>query len=283
MSIQHFYFLTAYFLLYSFLGWVLEVAFHALCKGVIVNRGFLNGPWCPIYGVGMLSVLVILRPFTHNPLLLFIGGTAFATLIELIGGFVLYKLFHMRWWDYSNEPFNLGGYICARFSIAWGFCILFAVLIVHPFVELNVYIFDRPIGYVFVAVCYALFVADCIITVLTIAKLNSKLKRLNALGAKLRSFSDDLTDVISTKSMETGTKLQEGRVQAALAKAEVEGEMRNIREQLALHRHYSYGRILRAFPGLEHDLYDDELHIIIKRMKEKRAAVLKARSEKHPA
>lgn len=283
MSIQHFYYLMAYFLLYSFLGWVLEVAFHALCKGTIVNRGFLNGPVCPIYGIGMLSVIVLLSPLKHHLFLLFICGTVFATLIELIGGFVLYKLFHMRWWDYSNEPFNLDGYICARFSLAWGFCILFAVLIVHPVVELNVHIMDRPLGYVFVAICYVLFAADCIITVLTVAKLNTKLKRLNRLGTEIRGFSDNLTERIAQKSLDAGAKIQEGRIQGALAKTELEDEFNMLRLQLAEHRHYSYGRLLRAFPDINHREYNDELADIIEYMKKRRAESLLLRREKRKA
>ena len=94
---ERLYYILAYFLLYSFLGWCLEVAFHAVTMGKIVNRGFLNGPLCPIYGFGMTAVILTLRPVEDNLFLLFTGGTVFATLIELIGGFVLLKLFHMRW------------------------------------------------------------------------------------------------------------------------------------------------------------------------------------------
>ena len=280
MSFQHFYYLTAYFLLYSFLGWCLEVAYHAVSKGVIVNRGFLNGPVCPIYGVGMICVLTILDPLRRHTVLLYICGTIFATLIELVGGFVLYKLFRMRWWDYSKEPFNLGGFICAKFSLAWGVCILFAVKMVHPFVELNVSLMDRPLGYAFVIICYTLFVADCIITVLTIAKLNTKLHRLNNLAVKMRGFSDELTEKIGEKSLEAGVHVQEGQVQAALGQAEAREEFERIREQIIRHRHYSYGRMLRAFPNASHSLYADEFANAIATMKSRRAEFLKARAER---
>ena len=280
MSFQHFYYLTAYFLLYSFLGWCLEVAYHAVSKGVIVNRGFLNGPVCPIYGVGMVCVLTILDPLRRHTVLLYICGTIFATLIELVGGFVLYKLFRMRWWDYSKEPFNLGGFICAKFSLAWGVCILFAVKMVHPFVELNVSLMDRPLGYAFVIICYTLFVADCIITVLTIAKLNTKLHRLNNLAVKMRGFSDELTEKIGEKSLEAGVHVQEGQVQAALGQAEAREEFERIREQIIRHRHFSYGRMLRAFPNASHSLYTDEFANAIATMKSRRAEFLEARARR---
>lgn len=280
MNIQHFYYLSAYFLLYSFLGWCLEVAYHAVSKGVIVNRGFLNGPLCPIYGVGMICVLTLLDPLRNHLIPLYICGTLFATLIELVGGFVLYKLFHMRWWDYSNEPFNLGGFICARFSLAWGLCTLFAVKLVHPFVELNVRIMDRPLGYAFVIAGYVLFVADCIITVLTIARLNTKLHRLNELAGRMRGFSDKLTERIGEKGIEAGVHMQEGQLQAALGHAELSDEVERIRESIIRHRHYGYGRILRAFPNARHNLYNEEFANTLAAMKARREEVLKARAER---
>lgn len=283
MNIQHFYYLTAYFLLYSFLGWCLEVAYHAISKGVIVNRGFLNGPVCPIYGVGMICVLTILEPLKQHLIPLYICGTLAATLIELVGGFVLYRLFHMRWWDYSREPFNLGGFICAKFSLAWGLCILFAVKLVHPFIELNVRIMNHPPGYAFVIICYTFFVADCIITVLTIAKLNTKLHRLNELAGKMRGFSDGLTEKIGEKSLEAGARLQNGQVQAALGQAELNAEFERIRESIIRHRHYGYGRMLRAFPNASHTVYKDEFANAIAAMRARRLEVLKARAEHRAA
>lgn len=112
-----------YFCIYAFLGWVVEVAFHALKLGKIINRGFLNGPVCPIYGFGMLAICLLMNvpaPGQEErvglPVLL-ATGMAFATTIELIGGWLLNTFFHARWWDYSEEPFQFHGYICLRFSV----------------------------------------------------------------------------------------------------------------------------------------------------------------------
>lgn len=97
-----FYTLCWVFLIYGFLGWCCEVIFAGVNQGKFVNRGFLNGPICPIYGCGMLLVLLILWPLRHRLLLLFIGSVALCTLLEYIVGFLLEKLFHQKWWDYSN-------------------------------------------------------------------------------------------------------------------------------------------------------------------------------------
>ncbi|MDO4490791.1 MAG: hypothetical protein Q4B85_06980 [Lachnospiraceae bacterium] len=225
------YYLTAYFLIYGFLGWVLEVVFHAVCVGKVINRGFLNGPICPIYGVGMLGILTLLSPLEDHPLLLYAGGILFATLVELVGGFVLYRLFHLRWWDYSDEPFNLGGYICLKFSIAWGICIIFVLKLIHPVIRLNVHILDNLLGHVVIALLYVLFTADLIITVLSIMNLNRDLKKLNALAEDIRHTSDTLTDRIASKAIETEVKVQEGRVQAALARAEFRDKLEDLRDR----------------------------------------------------
>ena len=218
---QEWYHLAAYFIIYAFLGWVLEVVYHAVTKGQVVNRGFLNGPICPIYGCGMVSILTLLMPVSRNIVLLTIGGTVLATLIELVGGFVLLKIFHMRWWDYSDQPFNLGGYVCPRFSLAWGVCILLAVKIIHPFIELNVNLLDGVVGYIIVAAAYVIFIIDVVCTVLTVLHLNDDLEQINRVSADLRRASDELTQTIADNASETAAKVQEKRVQAALGKAEL--------------------------------------------------------------
>ena len=101
-----------YFFIYAFLGWTAEVIFAALKNGKFVNRGFLNGPVCPIYGVGMAVLVLLLNPLKNSWWLLFFAGAAFCSILELVTGFVLDKIFKTKWWDYSNEKLNLKGYIC---------------------------------------------------------------------------------------------------------------------------------------------------------------------------
>lgn len=104
-------------LIYSCLGWCSEVAFAALRRGVFVNRGFLNGPVCPIYGFGVLLVLLVLEPVKENLALLFFGSMVFCSLLEFIVGFAMERIFHDKWWDYSENPFNIKGYVCLEFSL----------------------------------------------------------------------------------------------------------------------------------------------------------------------
>ena len=114
------YHILAFFLIYSCLGWCVEVVYAAATTGQLVNRGFLNGPVCPIYGFGMILVLFFLTPLEDNLLLLYLGGVILPSALELVGGWALYKLYRTRWWDYTDKPFNIGGYVCLEFSLMWG-------------------------------------------------------------------------------------------------------------------------------------------------------------------
>ena len=109
------------FIIYAFIGWCSEVSYAAMDRGIFVNRGFLNGPYCPIYGIGVLTVIVILTPLKRNLLLLYVGSFFLTSILEFLTGFILEKVFHNKWWDYSNKPCNIMGYVCLKFSIFWGF------------------------------------------------------------------------------------------------------------------------------------------------------------------
>lgn len=95
------------FFIYGFLGWCSEVAFAAFKQHSFVNRGFLNGPICPIYGIGVTVVVASLQPYVGNLILLYITSTILVTFLEWLTGFLLEKMFHHRWWDYSEMPLNI--------------------------------------------------------------------------------------------------------------------------------------------------------------------------------
>ena len=99
------------FMIYSFMGWIYETAFCTIKGGKWENRGFLNGPLCPVYGIGFYGVVLLLRPLAYNFFLLFFGSAFICTFVEFWAGFILYQIFEMRWWDYINEKYNFMGFI----------------------------------------------------------------------------------------------------------------------------------------------------------------------------
>ena len=127
-----------FFYIYCFLGWVWESCYVSVKQRKWINRGFMHGPFLPIYGSGAIMVLICTLPFRNNDLLVFIFGMIGATLLEYVTGATMEKIFNVRYWDYSQKPFNLKGHICLVSSLAWG---LFSILmenILHQHIEVLV-------------------------------------------------------------------------------------------------------------------------------------------------
>jgi uncharacterized membrane protein len=228
---QSYYQVLFLFLIYAFLGWCVEVSFVAVTSGRVVNRGFLNGPVCPIYGVGMVGVLLLLEPIQDNLLLLFLGGMLLCTLVELIGGWVLEKVFHTRWWDYSNQPFNLGGYVCLGFSIMWGLAVTFVVRLVHPVIFSLVCAIPTLVGWILLGIFYALFLADFIVTLVTIIGIRKQLGELQRVAEALHHVSDDLSDRVGNSALAADAKLTEAREVGQEKMAESREKLAEAKEQ----------------------------------------------------
>lgn len=198
------------FFIYSFLGWCVEVAFVAVTAGKVTNRGFLNGPVCPIYGCGMIGVLLALLPVEKNIWLLFLGGMVICSAVELFGGWILDKIFHMRWWDYSHEKFNIGGYVCLAFSFMWGMAVVFAVKFVHHPIMAVVKKIPFQIQVIIVVVCGVVFVVDMIVTLKNLIGINKSLGQLDKLAESLHTVGDQLKDVVGNSAITVAEKAEEG-------------------------------------------------------------------------
>ena len=221
------------FFIYAFLGWCTEVSYAALVTGKFVNRGFLNGPVCPVYGFGVVIVLTCLTPLEENLLLLFLGSVALTSALEWLTGFVLEKLFHQRWWDYSEEPFNLSGYICLRFSIAWGFACLFVVKLLHPTVLLLIRLIPKTLGVVLLALLGAVMAVDLAATVSSVIKLNRRLAQIDELAAKIKEASDEFGENLAERVLdaaERGADWKEDLDELAFKLAERRPELADERE-----------------------------------------------------
>ena len=214
------YHILAYFLIYSCMGWCLEVIYAAATTGKLVNRGFLNGPVCPIYGFGMIIVLFALTPLQHSILLLYLGGVILPSALELVGGWALYKLYHTRWWDYSDYPFNIGGYICLEFSLLWGVGTLIVMKLVHPIIANAVALIPPLVGLILMFLLYAIYAADTIATAFAASDLARDLDALEKVADSMHAVSDAMTELLGTNAMAMDQKMDESRLQFKLAAAE---------------------------------------------------------------
>ena len=239
------YHLLWFFFVYAFLGWCAEVGYAATKTGKFVNRGFLNGPWCPVYGFGVVIVLGCLEPLSGNLPLLFLGSVALTSALEWLTGFALEKLFHQRWWDSSDEPFNLTGYICLRFSLMWGFACLFVVKLLHPTVVLAVDLLPRPLGWVLLAGLCAALGVDLAATVSAIARLNRRLVLLDELAGRIREASDDL-----------GEDLADRVLDAAERGADWREDWEDLAQRMAQRRAQRRAALAEGLDDLREDLQD---------------------------
>ncbi|HZJ68914.1 MAG TPA: putative ABC transporter permease [Candidatus Eisenbacteria bacterium] len=124
--------LLFYFLIYSVLGWAVETLYTFLNYGVLVHRGFLYSPLCPIYGFGVVFAVLLFEPIKKNKIVLYFGSVILATAIEYLTGALLLAIFNERWWDYSQKFLNLNGHITLLFSLRWGFALMIVILFLHP-------------------------------------------------------------------------------------------------------------------------------------------------------
>ena len=224
------YQLLLLFLIYSFLGWCVEVSFVAVTTGRVVNRGFLNGPVCPIYGVGMLGALLLLEPVSGNLVLLFFLGMLLCTLVELIGGWILEKAFHTRWWDYTDKPFNLGGYVCLGFSIMWGFAVTFAVRLIHPLIFSLVCWLPHLLGWILIGVLYALFLTDFVLTLITVVGIRKQLGELERVGQALHTVGDTISDRLGNSALAADAKLESAKIAGQERMAESKEKLELVKE-----------------------------------------------------
>ncbi|MCI8523888.1 MAG: putative ABC transporter permease [Lachnospiraceae bacterium] len=124
-----------FFYMYCFFGWCFESTFVSLKSGKLVNRGFMRGPFLPLYGSGAIMMLVVSMPFRDNVLLTYVAGVIGATALEYVTGVVMEALFKVRYWDYSNRLLNFQGHICLRSSIVWGFFTILMTRVIHMPIE----------------------------------------------------------------------------------------------------------------------------------------------------
>ena len=281
-----FYEVAWIFLIYAFFGWCTEVAYAALETGTFVNRGFLNGPVCPIYGCGILLVAVVLTPLKENLLILFFGSIALTTLIEFVTGFLLEKIFHNQWWDYSNEHFNLCGYICLKFSILWGLACTFVMDIVHPLIFKIIKEFPHNLGLALLGILLAAFACDFGITVSMILKFNKRLRLMEEVAGKLKEVSDEIGENIYenvTEALERKAEVaaigQELKAEAHQKHQKFKVEIQKKKEDaiqlckkyeaLLEERSFGHKRLLKAFPSMKSKTYQESLRSLKKHINKK--------------
>lgn len=245
--------LFLWFVIYSIMGWLWEVFLCLIEDRKFVNRGFLNGPYCPIYGAGAILVLLTLGKI-REPVSLFFLSAVFACTLEYLTSWGMEKIFHARWWDYSERALNLNGRICMAGAVAFGSMSVLMLKVVQPFLVLQTARFSESELSATATVLFALMSVDLIYTVTKFSSFERKLRELN-------EILESGLDAVREQQKSVLERIQESTVYTKLSDAYEEFQ----RELNAQER-----RLLKAFPKFRSLNYDSALKKVKERLSEYR-------------
>ncbi len=186
------------FMIYSFIGWFIEVIDIFLITKKWINRGFLLGPYCPIYGYGSLFIIYFLHSYTDNPLVLFIMTVVICSILEYGTSYVMEKIFKARWWDYSNSKFNINGRICLVNMILFGIGGCLILYIANPFITHILSLIPGQLLTIMAIVLFVIFLTDNLVSFKVI--LNFKKVATNIRKDSTEEISKKVKAVLSSSS-----------------------------------------------------------------------------------
>ena len=192
--------LLSYFIIYSFLGWILESVFRSFCEKRIINTGFLIGPFCPIYGSGALIMLLTMGQLKGNYVLIFVISVLMLTFWEYIVGVFLEKVFKTKYWDYSDHKIQFQGRICLTNSIAWGFLGVGFINIIHPFLISVLDIINPEVFKIIIYTATGIVILDTIVSIIKVKHIKIKLNKVEELNEQIKQKMAELKGKVQEKS-----------------------------------------------------------------------------------
>lgn len=232
-----------WFIVYSFIGWLYESILCSVTEKKWINRGFLNGPYCPIYGFGALLDIICLGKFT-NAFEIFFLGVLLTCSLEYLTSFAMEKLFHARWWDYSDKKFNINGRVCLMGAIVFGTFSVLLIKVVHPFVISCIDMVPKVILHVLVILFLVGYMVDNIVTFLAVANFDEKLEELKKV---LEEKKESVVKRVSSYKEEAIEKIKSYVPESSLYKIFTD----TLSKQ--------HKRLIIAFPKLKSIKYNDVL------------------------
>lgn len=197
-----------FFFFYSFMGWIWECSFVSLQKLIkekrlcFINRGFLHGPFIPIYGFSALAILLATLPFEFNMIYVFFIGAFAATLFEYITGCIMENIFNVRYWDYTDYPLNYRGHICLFISMFWGFLSIILIKFIHsPFSKFLLSL-DQMVIYLIVFIMSSIFIYDFILSAKEAIDLKHLIERLSTYSFSISKIEDRFNLLVSKANLE---------------------------------------------------------------------------------
>lgn len=228
--------LFLYFFIYSIIGWFAEIIYCRLYDGKWSSRGFFYGPYCPIYGFGAIAIILLLSPFSKNPLLIFLLGAILTSMLEYATSFIMEKLFNAKWWDYSKYKYNINGRVCLLNALEFGFLGIILIYIFHPNITKVINLIPQDIIYILDVIILVILAIDLTATLNSLLNFKEKLKTLNELAEKLKETNS-----------------------GKLSELTIYKELGELRQKLLLKRAGIGKRFIEAFPNLDFKNLNNQL------------------------
>ena len=237
--------LGAYFIIYSFLGWILESIFKTILEKKIINSGFLIGPFCPIYGFGAIIMYLFLEQASGKPILTFCLGFVILSFWEYVVGIFLEKIFNTKYWDYSENKFNLQGRVCLTNSIFWGLLSIIFIDLLHPIIVNLVSKIDYTVLVCCVAVISIYLMVDFIISTIKVIGLKDQL-------AKIEKINEAIKEKLETIKQK-GKELKNIEINTENIQEAIE-HLKKQRDKLVIKTYKNVHRLKKAFPSMKSEI-----------------------------
>lgn len=244
-----------FFFFYCFFGWCFESSYVSGKQGRFVNRGFMYGPFLPIYGSGAIMMLVVSSPFQNHLIAIYFAGLVGATVLEYVTGTAMEALFHVRYWDYSYQRFQYKGHICLSSSIAWGFLTLLLTQLLHKPVEQFICGFSDRVSAVLASVIGVIALIDFVLSFKAAFELRDLLAKLEKAREEVEKAKEELARWQKRRDVEIALRAQESEQKKEQRKEQLEAWLAERGEQAAAiaegaRRKLQTRRILRGNPGM---------------------------------
>lgn len=197
--------LIMYFIIYSFFGWILESVIKTIIAKKTVNSGFLYGPFCPIYGIGAIIMLLFLEGFKNDIIILFVVGFLVLSIWEYAVGALLEKVFKTKYWDYTENFCNIKGRVCLLNSLFWGFLGVIFIQKIHPFIQGYINPISQPIRILVTVTIGSWMLIDFIVTSIKVKNIQLKVDKLKEITENIREKLEELKEISENKTIHIET------------------------------------------------------------------------------
>lgn len=252
--------LLTYFVIYSMAGWVMESIVRSVCEKKMINTGFLNGPFCPIYGIGAIIMILFLSAFKENIVLLFLLGFFILSAWEYLVGFLLEKIFQTKYWDYSDQKWNIKGRVCIINSICWGILGVIFIHFIHPFVQDKITIIPSLALESAIYLITAIFIIDTITSIIKTKSIKATLQKVEQLNTQIKQKLEEIKTLNKEKAkLELVEGMKDGIKKLTIKK-----------NRMIKHLYRRVYRLKKAFPAINTKEFTEILNKKIETIKKEK-------------